>query len=124
MFDSVLSNHRSILAPLSRVGHGGRLCPTNGGGVGLDHEPPSLVGRSQRREVETFCEVGRNLAGAENLPRGSTAKPASDLLRAGGVDARNGEEAGDDVDAAVPGPRGTGEASAEEGEGAGRRDLA
>src|SRR3954465_12519792 len=57
----------------------------------------------------------------KNPARGSTAKPASDLLRAGGVDARNGEEAGDDVDAAVPGPRGTGEASAEEGEGAGRR---
>src|SRR5438132_11338565 len=60
----------------------------------------------------------------KNPTGGSTAKPSSDLLRAGGADARNGEEAGDDADAAVPRSGSAGEGPAAEGEGAGGRGAA
>src|SRR5438105_13889737 len=82
----------------------------------------SWLGAITRTPSWRFCALpSRSL---KNPTGGSTAKPSSDLLRAGGADARNGEEAGDDADAAVPRSGSAGEGPAAEGEGAGGRGAA
>src|SRR5712691_8822007 len=69
------------------------------------HKPASAIQVRPRharhfRSGATLSE--QSSRSLKNARGGSTAKPSSDLLRARGEDARNGEEAGDDADAAVP----------------------